>query len=145
VLREEIIWNRPEFWHSEIPGACGIASAAAMARFYGCLAMGGRLDGVQLMDAGTLELGLRVRSDRLDPLQGDYPHVFAAGFQLQNSLGIYGPPADSFGHNGAGGSVHCAWPAERVGISYLMNQMRNDQLRDPRSLAPLQALYDCVH
>jgi len=145
ILGDEIMWNRPDFRRSEIPGAGGIASAWAMARFYGCLALDGTLDGVQLMSAETLQLGLRMRSDRLDPLQNDYPHVFATGFQLQNSPGIYGPPADAFGHNGAGGSVHCAWPTEHVGVSYVMNQMRNDQLTDPRAIAPLQALYDCLH
>ena len=115
-----------------------------MARFYGCLALGGELDGIRLLEPATLELGRQVLSDRRDPLQHDYHHVFATGFQLQNEYGIYGPPPDTFGHSGAGGGIHCAWPTHRVGVSYAMNQMRNAHNVDPRCDALLRALFDCV-
>ena len=137
-------WNTAEFHQSEIPGGGGIATARSMARFYGCLARGGELDGIRLLEPATLARGRQVLSDRRDPLQHDYHHVFATGFQLQNEYGIYGPPPDTFGHSGAGGGIHCAWPTQRVGVSYAMNQMRNADNLDPRSDALLRALYDCV-
>ena len=53
----------------------------------------------------------------------------------------FGPAPDAFGHDGAGGSVHGAWPGQRVGFSYAMNLMRDDAAtRDRRrSLAALLA------
>ena len=55
----------------------------------------------------------------------------------------FGPEPDAFGHDGAGGSVHGAWPAQRVGFSYAMNLMRDDP-EDRRSLALLEALYSSL-
>jgi hypothetical protein len=66
------------------------------------------------------------------------------GFQLQTSLAVYGPPSDAFGHDGAGGSVHGAWPSQRVGFSYAMNLLRDKGSPDPRPQALLAALYDAV-
>jgi CubicO group peptidase (beta-lactamase class C family) len=57
------------------------------------------------------------------------------------SLRAFGPAADAFGHGGAGGSIHCAWPARRVGISYAMNLMSDDE-PDPRAQALLAAVYE---
>jgi CubicO group peptidase (beta-lactamase class C family) len=141
---DEFGFNSPAFHQCEMPGANGISTARSMARFYGCLAGGGELDGTRLLRTATLELGLRPLSDRHDALQGDYHHVFAVGFQLQNDSRIYGPPADAFGHSGAGGSIHCAWPTQGIGVSYAMNLMRNSNLRDPRSISPMDALFDCL-
>ncbi len=45
---------------------------------------------------------------------------------------------------GAGGSVHAAWPQLRVGVSYAMNEMREDHHVDPRSATLLRALYDAL-
>ena len=51
----------------------------------------------------------------------------------------FGPVEVAFGHNGAGGSCHGAWPKQRVGFSYAMNEMRDDPEGDDRVNALLGA------
>ena len=84
-------------------------------------------------------LGRQELSNGWDVLN-DEPRRFAAGFSLQVPKMQYGPPLDAFGHGGAGGSVHGAWPTEGVGFSYAMNRlMDGDETRAPRVLAALHA------
>ncbi len=136
----ELPWNEPRFHAAEIGGANAIGSARAVARLYGCLARGGQLDGVRLLSPATLALGTRERSRFTEPLTGE-PMAYGAGFQLQTERAAFGPPAGAFGHSGAGGSVHGAWPRERVGFSYAMNVLRDDPDGDPRAHALLHALH----
>jgi CubicO group peptidase (beta-lactamase class C family) len=140
----EIPWNRAERHQAEIAGAGGIATARSMARLYGCLARGGELDGVQLLSAEALEAGRREREKRWEPLLQE-PQAFGVGFQLQTNRRVFGPAPDAFGHPGAGGSVHCAWPSERLGLSYIMNLMRDDSTTDPRAQSLLVALDEALH
>jgi hypothetical protein len=49
-----------------------------------------------------------------------------------------GPVERAFGHPGAGGSTHGAWPDAGVGFSYAMNLLRDDQ--DGRGRRLLRAL-----
>ncbi len=140
---ETMHWNRADLHAAEIPGAGGIAEARSLARLYGCLARGGELDGVRLLRPETLELGRRQRSGGADPFSG-VVHAFGIGFQLQTERGLFGPAPDGFGHGGAGGSVHGAWPSRRVGFSYAMNQMRDTDPVDPRAIALLASLYEAL-
>jgi len=140
--RDHLPSNRSDWQRAEIPGAGGIATARSMARLYDCLAHGGALDGTRLLSAKTLAVGCREVTRRWEPLLGE-PQAFAVGIQLQTERHAFGPPPDAFGHGGAGGSVHCAWPSHRVGISYAMNALRNDDT-DPRARALLTALYEAV-
>jgi CubicO group peptidase (beta-lactamase class C family) len=137
---DRIPWNAPEWHRAEIPGAGGIGTARALARLYGCLALGGELDGVRLLRADTLERGRRALSRRWDPLALAH-QAFAFGFEVQTDLLPLGHAIDAFGHRGAGGSVHCAWPSLRAGVSYAMNLMRDDPDGDPRP----RALLDAAH
>lgn len=133
------------YWHAaEVPASNGIATARSIARLYGCLARGGELDGVRLASPQTVGLGstglVRDREPYLNR-----PMAFAVGFQLQTELAPLGPPRDAFGHVGAGGSVHAAWPERRAGISYLTNTLRDSEDgSDPRSVALLQAAHDAL-
>jgi CubicO group peptidase (beta-lactamase class C family) len=135
-----IPWNAAQWHAAEIPGAGGIATARSLARLYGCLALGGELDGVRLLSAATLERGRRTLSRRWDPLALAH-QAFAFGFEVQTDMLPLGPAADAFGHRGAGGSVHCAWPSLRAGVSYAMNLMRDDADVDPRPQALLNATH----
>lgn len=140
---ERLPWNRPDWHRAEIPGAGAIGTARSMARLCGCLAGGGALEGVRLLSEETLSRGRIERVRRTEPLLGE-PQAFGVGFQLQTPLMPFGPPADAFGHGGAGGSIHCAWPTEGVGISYAMNLMRDDQQVDPRAQALLSATWEAL-
>jgi CubicO group peptidase (beta-lactamase class C family) len=135
-------WNSRQFHASEIPAAGAVASARSMARFYACLSRGGELDGVRLMKAETLAMGRRELARFVDPFLGE-SMAFASVFALQTEAKRYGPPDDAFGHPGAGGSIHAAWPSQKLGFSFVMNQMRADP-EDRRTKAMLQALHSAI-
>jgi len=137
-------WNTRAYHAAEIPGVNGIGTARSIARLYSCLACGGELGGVRLMRPETVDLG-RTQLSRFCDAFSDEPSAFGVGFQLQTELACFGPPATAFGHAGAGGSIHAAWPEHRLGVSYAMNEMREDDpAGDPRSQIPLRALFDAV-
>jgi CubicO group peptidase (beta-lactamase class C family) len=139
----ELAWNSPALHAAELGGANAIGTPRSLARLFGCLANGGSLDGVRLLAEHTLESGRREAARGHDALVGR-EMAFGAGFALQSAMGEFGPPADAFGHSGAGGSRHGAWPSLRTGFSYAMNELRDDRTQDPRAAALLDALHDCV-
>lgn len=137
---DPIPWNRPDWHRAEIPGVGAIGSARSLARLCACLAAGGELDGVRLLSPEVVRFGRRELASRHDPLL-DQPMRFGFGLQLQTESRNFGPPPDAFGHGGAGGSIHCAWPGEGVGISFAMNTMRDDRPVDLRADALLRATH----
>ena len=90
----------------------------------------------------TVARGRRELSRGRDPF-ADEAIAYGTGFELQTELLPFGPPDRAFGHTGAGGSVHAAWPEQRVGVSYAMNELREDAT-DPRSQSLLRALYEAL-
>jgi CubicO group peptidase (beta-lactamase class C family) len=139
----EPVWSGSRWRRAEAPGANGVGTARSIARLYGALARGGELDGVRLLSAQTLAHVTAPLAEGVDELTGE-PMRYAAGFKLQSERRPFGPAALAFGHDGAGGSTHGAWPEQRVGFSYAMNEMRDDPDGDPRSEALLGALHDCL-
>jgi hypothetical protein len=121
------VWNRRDFHAAEIPAANGIAAARSMARLYARLAR----------DDDMVSLVTRSRVAGTDPFMGT-PVAFGAGFELQTELAAFGPPADAFGHAGAGGSIHGAWPSLDVGFSYVPDELRGEE--DTRARELLVAL-----
>lgn len=131
------------FWHAaEIPATNGIVSARSLARLYGCLARGGEIDGVRLLAPETVELARRPLARGQDPYLGTI--AFACGFELQAGEALLGPEADAFGHGGAGGSLHGAWPSLRTGFSYAPNLLGSLAAGAPRGKALLAALHAAV-
>jgi CubicO group peptidase (beta-lactamase class C family) len=128
LFPRDLPWNKRALHASELPGGGAIATARSMARLYSCLANGGELDGVRLMRSETLAEGRRELNRFVDPFIVE-PMSFATVFALQTEQASFGPPADAFGHSGAGGSIHGAWPGQRLGLSYVMNQLRADPER----------------
>jgi CubicO group peptidase (beta-lactamase class C family) len=135
-----LAWNMRQWHAAEIPGVNAIGSARSIARFYGCLACGGELDGVRILSDHTLRIARRAVVDRIDPLSRT-PTAFGAGFGLQTDWRPFGPPGDAFGHSGLGGSIHGAWPSCRLGFSYAMNRLLAPPTVDARSTALLFALH----
>jgi CubicO group peptidase (beta-lactamase class C family) len=97
----------------------------------------------RLLSRPTLDLAVTELESRTEPLLG-IEQRFGVGFMLQVPSKPLGPPLDAFGHDGAGGSVHGAWPSHGLGYSYAMNRMRDDCDRDPRAAALLEALAACA-
>jgi CubicO group peptidase (beta-lactamase class C family) len=132
-------------WHAaEIPATSGISTARSLARMYGCLANGGRIERVRLMSPVTLNLAVAPLSVGHDPYL-DAPIAFSVGYQIQTSTNVLGPVDRAFGHGGAGGSVHGAWPDVATGFSYTLNGLGSVGGTDPRAAALLEALHDSVN
>ncbi len=137
--RATFFWNERRVHAAEIPGASGIATMRGVAKVYGCLAAGG----APLLKEETVRLGRTMLSSGYDVLN-DVHWRFGVGFQLPSEtiyFGPAGPAGDGFGHGGAGGSHHGAWPSLGIGYSYAMNQMRDSARPDPRAKALLEALH----
>ena len=136
----EIPWNTRALHAAEIPAAGGIGDARSMARLLGCMARGGTLGGVTLLSEDAVRRGRRTLARGHDAIVGA-PAAYGAGFQLQTERRPLGPPTGAFGHEGAGGSLHGAWPRERVGFSYIMNDLRDDPGADGRAARLVAALH----
>lgn len=139
---DDMAWNQRHVHAAEIGGAGGITDARSMARFYGCMALGGTLDGVTVLAPGTVALGRSELSRFMDPYIAE-AMAFGTVWALQTPQRRFGPAPDAFGHSGAGGSIHGAWPSERTGFSYTMNEMRADPT-DARSRHVLARLHNVV-
>ncbi|WP_328520204.1 serine hydrolase domain-containing protein [Kribbella sp. NBC_00359] len=131
----EKIWNSVEYAGAGLAAVGGFATARGMARFYASLL--GEVDGVRVLTPETVELGRREIRRGIEPTWGS-EIVYGAGFELQTPDARLGAPADTFGHAGAGGSRHGAWPSRETAYSYLMNEVRVGP--DDRSLTLLSAL-----
>jgi CubicO group peptidase (beta-lactamase class C family) len=127
VPGSEKIWNSDEYRSAGLAAVGGYATARGMAGFYASLL------GEGVLEPETVELGRREIRRGIEPAWGS-PMAYGAGFELQTGDG----PADAFGHAGAGGSRHGAWPGRETAYSYLMNQVRVGP--DARSLTLLDAL-----
>ncbi|MEV6527547.1 serine hydrolase domain-containing protein [Longispora sp. NPDC051575] len=131
------IWNSPEYRRAGMVAVGAFGTARSLARYYACLARGGELDGVRVLEEATVDAGCRERRRGKSALWGS-EFAYATGFELTPD--VFGPAPDAFGHAGFGGSRHAAWPAARVGFSYVMSQVRS-AYPDPRPLGLLAALH----
>jgi CubicO group peptidase (beta-lactamase class C family) len=137
------LWNLPALHAAELPGGNAIGTARSIARLYGALARGGEIDGTRVISSDALAIARRPLASGIRPYTGEMM-AFAAGFAIQADDLSFGSPLNAFGHLGMGGSTHGAWPDERVGFSYAMNQMRDDPEGDERATALLDALHACL-
>lgn len=138
-------WNSAAFHAAQIPAAGAIGTARSIARLYGCLACGGELEGARLMKPETVQLGRTELARGYDACFG-WPLAFGVGFALQTEEREFGPPTSAYGHCGAGGSAHGAWPDQTVGFSYAMNELRDDMSRSGALLESLHlAVHDTIH
>jgi CubicO group peptidase (beta-lactamase class C family) len=138
----ELPWNRADWRAAEIPGAGAIATARSMADHYSILASGGSRGRVRILGPDTIALGQQTLCRGVDPCDGEDVKV-GAGWILQTAQHLLGPPDRAFGHGGAGGCIHGAWPDEEVGFSYVTNQMRDDE-DDDRGPNLLRTLHACL-
>lgn len=137
--RNTFPWNDPAFHQAEVPGVNAITTARSLAKFYNCLANGG----APIMSPQAAVLASQPSSSWVDAVHGGRRRM-GAGFELQNELLPYGPARGAFGHTGAGGSNHGAWPEFGLGYSYAMNLLHDNASGDRRSLRLLDALFEVV-
>ncbi len=125
-------FNAPELHQAEWPAANGIATAPALARFYGELACD------RILSTATLDEASRAQvtgPDRVLALDTS----FGLGFSLHSVMSAHAP--GSFGHEGAGGSVAFADRSKGLGFAYVMNQLTASLGADRRSRRLVEALY----
>lgn len=134
--------NRSDFAAADHGSAGGSGNAAGLARIYGALALGGAIDGVQLISPAGLEAATVLQREGKDRVLGVWTR-WAAGFLLSNR-GLYGPNQRAFGHSGWGGSYAFADPDAGVAMSYVMNLMAPNLSNDPRGRALMDAAWGCV-
>lgn len=122
----------------EHPSWGGVATARGMAGMYG------RLVGEPgPVHRATLERCTAAASEGDDPLTARPLRFGPTGYELAGTPSSLGPPADAFGHTGAGGSSHGGWPALRTGFSYVTVDLRLEA-EDGRSAELLDSLHAAV-
>jgi CubicO group peptidase (beta-lactamase class C family) len=131
-----------EFAKIEMPGGGGVANAYSMSRLYAMLVNGGELDGVRLLKPETIALARQQRSLGNDPLSGRLLR-FGVGFELNPNPSRLGMAEDAFGHTGAGGSTHGAWPSLHTSFSYAMREFQMENA-DSRAFELLDVLDECA-
>ena len=134
------VFNDPLFRAAEVPAANGIGTARSLSRMYAaCI---GEIDGIRLLEPGTLHLATQTQSHGEDLVLG-YETRYATGFQLPFP---FRPMAGqgSFGHYGMGGSVGFAHPGLDLSFGYVMNQMLPSGRVDPRTATLINAVADCL-
>lgn len=103
---------------SEIPAANGVATARALARMYGAIANGGRIDGTQFLSSEVTAALVGRPSLRLD---------HAMVMPLSFHLGYHGLPLPGvlpgFGHVGLGGSLGWADPESGLAFGFVHNRL----------------------
>lgn len=150
------IWDNPprftsdplpancRYWRAaEVPASNGVASARAVAKLYGCLANGGEIEGMRLLLPQTIASATWYLAQGFEPFV-KREMAYGIGFQLQTKAALFGKPSSAFGHDGAGGSMHGAWPALKTGFSYVTNTLIETKGGDPRARALLDALHNCL-
>ena len=138
--------NTPEMRRLSLPAFGGIGTASSLAKFYAMLANGGELDGQRFFAPETISLMTNSLSNGFDRML-QRESAFSAGFMRDpvNAHGeklraTFGASPLAFGHPGAGGSVAFADPENRLAFAYVMNQMEQGVLPNPKSLLLIEAL-----
>lgn len=129
-------WRR-----AELAASNGHATARGIATVYGALARGGSLGGVRLLQARTVDALREEVVGRVPDLVLGSPMRRGRGVNL-NTAGELGPGPEAYGHTGTGGSLGMADPGRRVGVGFVMNQLRGGGRRPTQRL--LEALYRCL-
>lgn len=127
---------------AEMPSTNAHASARGVARIYAALAAGGIVDGVRVVDGGTLAAAVAEQVDGQDRIL-HRPSRFGLGFQLTQPERPIGHGERGFGHFGAGGSLGFCDPDNGLAFGYLMNRM-GAGWKDPRNRALIDAVYTCL-
>jgi CubicO group peptidase (beta-lactamase class C family) len=124
------------FLDSEIPAANGVTTARSLAKMYGAIANGGRIDGAQFLSK-ELTAGLTGKPSFYPDRNIFVPLSFHLGY---HSLPF--PPGlmPGFGHAGLAGSVGWADPATGLSFGFVHNRLLTRMLLDQATFAGLSAL-----
>jgi len=133
--------NSKEWKEAEIPAANGQGSAQALAKFYSLVLP--KNPDLKILKDETIEKMTKTQIEYRDLVLAVVTK-WAAGFIMNKHKVIYGPVSDSFGHSGWGGSCAFGDPKNRLGVSYVMNQMEDNLAADMRSVKLIDEFYKCL-
>ena len=127
---------------AEIPSANGQGSAYGLAKLYSLIVPSD--PSLKILKDSTVDAMTRSRIEGRDMVLGVVTR-WSAGFIMNKHKVIYGPVEESFGHSGFGGSCAFGDPKNKLGISYVMNKMKNNAAGDGRSIALINETYKCLN
>ncbi|MDT5236826.1 MAG: hypothetical protein QOF47_2813, partial [Mycobacterium sp.] len=124
------------FLDSEIPAANGVTTARGLAKMFGAIANGGRVDGTQFLSE-ELVAGLTGAPSLWPDRNIFVPLSFHLGYHS-----VPFPPGfmPGFGHAGLAGSVGWADPATGLSFGFVHNRLLTRMLLDQVTFAGLHAL-----
>jgi CubicO group peptidase (beta-lactamase class C family) len=131
-------WRR-----AEIPAANGHGNARSVVRSQTALANDGKAFGVQLLSPEGCQRALEPQTDGVDTVLG-LPVSFGMGYALRNEAVPMGPNENTLWWGGAGGSTIVVDTDAHLCFSYVMNQMDNHIVGDPRGTSLGFTLYDAL-
>ncbi len=123
------------FLDCESPSANGVATARGLAKVYGAIANGGRMDGARFLSA-----------ERVRALTGKPSVVpdFSIVMPMAWHLGYHSVPVagamPGFGHAGLGGSLGWADPSTGMSFGFVHNRLLTPMLTDQFAFVGLAAL-----
>lgn len=111
---------------------------------YACLERGGELDGVRLLQPGTIAEATTVQNKRPD-LVLLMPIHWRLGFMSGGSeVSPAGPHREAYGHSGFGGSIAMADPRAELAIAIVLDRLELNLLGDTRGLEVVHAAIAAV-
>lgn len=134
--------NTRDWRAAEIPSANGQGCASGLAKLYSLVVTND--SELKVLNEETISKMTKDRITNRD-LVLDVVTRWGAGFIINMHKVIYGPVEKSFGHSGWGGSCAFGDPKNNLGISYVMNQMKNNFAADGRSLELINKTYECLN
>ncbi|MBC2642463.1 MULTISPECIES: serine hydrolase domain-containing protein [unclassified Rhodococcus (in: high G+C Gram-positive bacteria)] len=117
----DVLVRNPAVHDAVMPGWNGVFSARALARMYGAIANGGRLDGRRFLRTSTIAQMSQVQTHDRD---------YVLGIRPRWSLGYHRPifmtreqPANAIGHYGVGGSGAYADLESGLALGFVTNRL----------------------
>jgi CubicO group peptidase (beta-lactamase class C family) len=130
-----VVQGETPFLGCEIPAANGVTTARGLAKLYGAIANGGRINGTQFLSSE------RVAGLTGAPTFGPDRNIWVP---LSFHLGYHSVPIPGvmpgFGHAGLAGSVGWADPASGMSFGFVHNRLLTRMVLDQATFAGLQAL-----
>lgn len=117
----EVLFNSTEFREWGVPNA-GHGNPRSLARLYGALAHGCKLDGRQLISPDLMEEAIRCHWDGLDAVL-NVPSRHGLGFLLTSETFPFNKNPRAFFGVGAGGACAFGDPDAKLSFSYGANRM----------------------
>ncbi len=136
--------TRTDGWRkAEIPAANGHGNARSVVRAQTALANGGLAFGVELLSGAGCRRALEQQTDGMDAVLG-LPVRFGMGYAFPSEMIPVSPNANTLWWGGAGGSTIVVDTHAHLCFSYVMNQMDNNIVGDPRGASLGSAMYECL-